>query len=232
MLLSSLKCLSVSELRDTGVLQEINLKVLHPLGLSMMVDLGTQKITILVSDDPEGVLYEEISEEKLKLIEERRKERKHNRILTGECDGQGIQKTPLFSETARKLQEAQQRLRTAEKSIFRLQEERNRWRFRANGVVNKERDEAAIATLHAADKSIVLRLLEEGWKLDHSSQVGLFCLYNPTRVEIFRCSFGWTCPDVAVEGYYAKEGDLEATNWWEVLVLSDDGLKMSEKMSK
>lgn len=232
MLLSSLKCLSVSELRDTGVLQEINLKVLHPLGLSMMVDLGTQKITILVSDDPEGVLYEEISEEKLKLIEERRKERKHNRILTGECDGQGIQKTPLFSETARKLQEAQGRLRMAEKSILLLQEERIRWRFRANGISNKKQDEAAIATLHEADRGIVLQLLGEGWKLDHSSQAGLFCLYNPTKVEIFRCSFGWTCLDAAIEECHANDGDLEATGWWQISISANNGPKMSERMSK
>lgn len=49
----------VNELKDNGVLLEINRAILHPLGYDMSVldDNGVSRLTITKTDDPDGVHY-------------------------------------------------------------------------------------------------------------------------------------------------------------------------------
>lgn len=90
-----MRLLSTAELRDMGVLQEINRQVLHPLGLAMMVELDTNGIFVIDnSADPEGVLYESFSAELVQVIAERRKAKMDVRVAAGCCDDQGIQQKP------------------------------------------------------------------------------------------------------------------------------------------
>jgi hypothetical protein len=50
--------LTPEEIRDSGILQEINRRLLHPRGLAMFVtidaDEGEQRVGIFTDDDPEG----------------------------------------------------------------------------------------------------------------------------------------------------------------------------------
>lgn len=54
----SLPKMTPEEIRDSGVLQEINRRLLHPRGLAMYVvvdaDEGDQLVGIFTDDDPEG----------------------------------------------------------------------------------------------------------------------------------------------------------------------------------
>jgi hypothetical protein len=50
--------LSAKELRESGLLQEVNREFLHPLGLAAEVDLETGVIRIQDHrDDPDGVIF-------------------------------------------------------------------------------------------------------------------------------------------------------------------------------
>ena len=60
--------MDIKEFREKGILQEINRRLLHPLGLAMFVKLddqtGKEELGgILVTDDPEGWVFDEIDAE-------------------------------------------------------------------------------------------------------------------------------------------------------------------------
>lgn len=53
-----MKYISVAELRDLGILQELNREFLHPLGLAAQVDMSDG--SLLIQDhreDPEGAIF-------------------------------------------------------------------------------------------------------------------------------------------------------------------------------
>lgn len=56
--MSALPNLTLEEIRDSGILQEINRLLLHPRGLAMFVVLdaedGERRLGIYADDDPEG----------------------------------------------------------------------------------------------------------------------------------------------------------------------------------
>jgi len=64
------KTLSVEEFRALGLLQEVNRKVLHPMGLALSVECEDGVAVrfgqvIDCRDDPEGFRYDELSQVKL-----------------------------------------------------------------------------------------------------------------------------------------------------------------------
>lgn len=78
--------LSAEELRDSGILLEVNRRVLHPLGLALAVDLEANSIEILDDrSDPEGWYFEELDDDETRaklenvarLEAERRPAREH-----------------------------------------------------------------------------------------------------------------------------------------------------------
>lgn len=54
--------LTAQEIRDTGILQEINRQLLHPRGLAMFVTLdpdeGEPTMGVMIDEDPEGWYFE------------------------------------------------------------------------------------------------------------------------------------------------------------------------------
>lgn len=61
--------MSATECQTSGVLAEVNRRLLHPRGLAMYVNIGSDRIGIYRSDDPEGFYYEGIPPE---MLDERR----------------------------------------------------------------------------------------------------------------------------------------------------------------
>lgn len=65
------KYMDIKEFRETGYLQELNRRFLHPLGLAMEVvieDDGTERIGGIwdYRDDPEGILFGEDTIDRVK----------------------------------------------------------------------------------------------------------------------------------------------------------------------
>ena len=77
------KSLSLNEVRDLGILREINRQLLHPMGIAMFVDMDATGSVFAgfydYRDDPEGMVYTESSPEKAEtfqsLFEEKREVR-------------------------------------------------------------------------------------------------------------------------------------------------------------
>ena len=60
------KTLDLNELRDSGLLQEVNRRFFHPIGLALAVIFDEDETPIDLSivdarEDPEGILYAEIT---------------------------------------------------------------------------------------------------------------------------------------------------------------------------
>jgi hypothetical protein len=80
--------LEIAEFRRLGYLQEINRRLLHPLGLALEVtiaDDGTETISGVwdCRDDPEGVYFADVDDDlraKAVLVEERWRERRDPRV--------------------------------------------------------------------------------------------------------------------------------------------------------
>jgi hypothetical protein len=69
-----MKYMDVKEFRETGYLQEVNRRLLHPLGLALEVTLddgGNEQISGVwdYRDDPEGLRFAEVDAEKVGRIE-------------------------------------------------------------------------------------------------------------------------------------------------------------------
>lgn len=79
-----MKELSIDELRDTGLLQEVNRQWFHPLGLALSVVIGseTTKLEIIDGEDPEGFIFGEgvMEPEKAARFEAFRRERHAPRL--------------------------------------------------------------------------------------------------------------------------------------------------------
>jgi len=64
-----IKYADISELRDLGVIQEINRQFLHPLGLALEVEIDDQTGEVHLGgvwdsrDDPEGIAYGTVAQE-------------------------------------------------------------------------------------------------------------------------------------------------------------------------
>lgn len=69
------KVISIKEFRKLGYLQEINRRVLHPLGLAQVIEIdndsGEESLGDIIDNrsDPEGIIYDEIDAAKKKNIE-------------------------------------------------------------------------------------------------------------------------------------------------------------------
>ena len=69
-----MKRMSVKEFRELGLLQEVNRRVLHPLGLALEVvidkDTGEESFGDIwdCRDDPEGMVYDELDLEKARNV--------------------------------------------------------------------------------------------------------------------------------------------------------------------
>ena len=63
------KILSIKEFRELGLLQEVNRKFFHPLGLALAVELnydGTESLKEIIDsrDDPEGFIFGDLTTER------------------------------------------------------------------------------------------------------------------------------------------------------------------------
>lgn len=69
------KQIDLTEFRDLGILQELNRQFLHPLGLAIFVTVADDGKVLQIGgvydfrDDPDGVLYANLSYEELKKAE-------------------------------------------------------------------------------------------------------------------------------------------------------------------
>jgi hypothetical protein len=80
-----MKQMSIDEFRDLGLLQEINRKFLHPLGLAMFVAIGAGAETTIGGifdgrDDPEGFCFGGVDAGKARRVDQLFTERSHARL--------------------------------------------------------------------------------------------------------------------------------------------------------
>lgn len=74
--------LSVSQIVNSGLLQEINRQFLHPLGYALEVELPTERLAIQDhSDDPEGMIFDEVEYGKWLDFDRFTKDRHFTRLL-------------------------------------------------------------------------------------------------------------------------------------------------------
>jgi len=79
--MSLIKRMSITEFRETGYLQEVNRKFLHPLGLALEAVIeedGSEHLGGVwdYRDDPEGIVYGVVDDEKVKRVHHLEEERK------------------------------------------------------------------------------------------------------------------------------------------------------------
>ncbi len=79
--------MNISELRELGILQEVNRRILAPLGLAlqtMITENGREVILGILDrrDDPQGIVFGEhvLDPEKLRKFEKLWEDRKHTRM--------------------------------------------------------------------------------------------------------------------------------------------------------
>lgn len=85
------KVMSVEEFRDLGLLQELNRRFLHPIGLALAVEGGTQGVKLGEiwdsRNDPEGIVFDGFTPEQVergkRLEAEIKKTRMKRRQLLG-----------------------------------------------------------------------------------------------------------------------------------------------------
>jgi len=74
------KYMDIKEFRELGLLQEINRRLLHPLGLALEVetnDDGTESLGGIrdCRDDPAGIVFDTINHKKIRRVEALQKEK-------------------------------------------------------------------------------------------------------------------------------------------------------------
>jgi hypothetical protein len=91
------KRMSIKEFREKGYLQEVNRRFLHPLGLALETVIeedGTERLGGVwdYRDDPEGIIFQEVSQEKADFVYREELKREHSRL---ESFGFKIQPAPI-----------------------------------------------------------------------------------------------------------------------------------------
>jgi hypothetical protein len=74
----------IREFRDLGLLQEVNRRILHPLGLALFVVVeadGTERLGGVVDyrSDPEGMAFSDLDAEKVRQVAELESQRRSAR---------------------------------------------------------------------------------------------------------------------------------------------------------